>query len=298
MAVTGLDYSAGTIPPAAILAAGHTFVIRYTDDPVRCTTKHIRPAEYAALHAAGIVVFLVFEGGTDDITGGRPAGAANAARALTGAAAVGYPPGLPIFLAVDEHVPTAALPTAVAYLTGGGATLAAAGYRLGVYGFAEVITAAQAAGIGDVWWQCGHDPGPAAGVHLWQRNDLSPAPTVAGIACDVNVAYLPLPTAAAKEATVAMFDWPAGAGAHKLVCPVGSKSEVTAAAWLSLACDGALGRYDIWFQGDKGGLTEQHGALTKDQRGWWALPDGCTQITLHYAGAAGAVGAAIEVKPK
>lgn len=94
-----------------------------------------------------------------------------------------------------------------------------------------------------------------------------------------------------------VFDWPAGAGAHKLVCPVGKASQVTAAAWLSLACDGVISHYDIWFQSDSGGLSEAHGQLAKDRRGNWTVPDGTTQIVVHYV-ATGPVGATLEVKPK
>jgi phage-related protein len=97
---------------------------------------------------------------------------------------------------------------------------------------------------------------------------------------------------------VILLDWTAPQGAHKLVVPVGSASAVTAQAWLSLACDGVLGHYDIWFQNDKAGISDFHGGLAKDQRQWWTVPDGCTQITVHYSGATGPVGAAIETRPK
>ena len=97
---------------------------------------------------------------------------------------------------------------------------------------------------------------------------------------------------------VILFDWPPGDSAHKLVCPVGSMSQVTAQAWLSLACDGTLLGYDVWFQSDTAGISEAHGALTKDHRVWWPVPDGCTQITVHYTGASGPVGACIETRPK
>lgn len=140
---------------------------------------------------------------------------------------------------------------------------------------------------------------------LWQHTDAGRVPGITG-PVDLSVelhGWTPRADTAPRsrsplEDPVIVFDWPPGAGAHKLVCPVGSASGVTAQAWLSLACDGALGRFDVWFQSDHAGLAEQHGGLGKDQRAWWAVPDGTTQITVHYTGATGAVGAALEVKPK
>lgn len=116
-------------------------------------------------------------------------------------------------------------------------------------------------------------------------------------ACTVALKAFAPTAVAVSEDPLTVFTWPAGAGAYKLVCPVGAASAVTAAAWLSLACDGVISHFDVWCQGDKGGLSEQHGALGKDQRGAWQLPDGCTQVTVHYV-ATGPVGACIETKPK
>jgi hypothetical protein len=309
---TGLDYSGGQILPAsAITTAGHSFVIRYVDDPaLGLSGKHINQAEYAVLRAAGVTVWLVFEKDTTDITGGGPEGVAHAERAVAGARWLGYPAGQPIFFACDEHIAAAQIATGMAYLDGAASVLAGT-WLLGAYGFPEFIQAAQAGGHAQVFWQCGHDPGTGAGVHLWQRNDLATAPVIGGVPCDIDMMYLPPPTlpvlplpgvpAASTTSSgdnVILLDWTAPQGAHKLVVPVGSASAVTAAAWLSLACDGVLGHYDIWFQSDRGGLSDFHGSLAKDQRQWWTVPDGCTQITVHYSGATGAVGAAIETKPK
>jgi hypothetical protein len=93
------------------------------------------------------------------------------------------------------------------------------------------------------------------------------------------------------------FEWPAGVSAHKLVCPVGSASQLVDRAWFSMACDGEISKYDVWFQGDQGGLKEYHGAVGKDRRAWWELPSGTTQIVVHIV-ATGPVGAALETKPR
>lgn len=112
----------------------------------------------------------------------------------------------------------------------------------------------------------------------------------------------PISTASGSRAyqeddLVQTFEWPAGVSAHKLVCPVGSASQLLDRAWFSIACDGEISKYDIWFQGDNGGIKEDHGALARDRRGWWELPSGCTQIVVHIV-ATGPVGACIETKPR
>lgn len=96
---------------------------------------------------------------------------------------------------------------------------------------------------------------------------------------------------------VQTFEWPAGVSTHKLVCPVGSASQLVDRAWFSMACDGDITQYDIWFQGDQGGIREDHGQISKDRRAWWELPSGCTQIVVHV-NATGPVGACLETKPR
>lgn len=181
-----LDYSGGAIRGAAIRAAGYAGAIRYVDTPANAGQKHVRPAEYADLTAAGCQVHLVFEVGTGDMLGGRQAGIANATRAVAGATWVGHT-GL-IFMACDMHLTAAQIPTALAYIDGA-ATVLGTG-RTGVYGFTELITAARAGGHGAVFWQCGVNPGSVSGVHLWQRNDGTVQ--VGGVQCDINEQYQPI----------------------------------------------------------------------------------------------------------
>lgn len=96
---------------------------------------------------------------------------------------------------------------------------------------------------------------------------------------------------------VQCFEWPAGVSAHKIVCPVGSASQLVARGWFSMACDGVITDFDVWFQGDQGGLVEFHGSVAKDRRQWWELPSGTSQIVVHLT-ATGPVGAAIELQSK
>jgi len=195
---TGLDYSAGVLTSAQIKAAGHAFVIRYCDVAPHLNSKHVRPAEYAELVAGGVTVWLVFEVQTTDMLGGAPAGAANAARALAAANWLGYQG--PVFMASDMHLDGAQLQQALAYVRAAEAVLGPD--RTGVYGFPELIAACWAAGLGVAYWQCGSPPNPApGGVHVWQDNTTSGV--VAGIACDINRLYMPIPAAGASTASPA-----------------------------------------------------------------------------------------------
>jgi len=196
----GLDYSAGVIPSAAIQAAGYRFVIRYVDNPhLSHTAKHIDPAEYAALRAAGITVYLVFEVDTDDMLGGFVDGLAHAHRAGAGADWIGYPGDQVIFFACDRHVTPAQVSAALAYLDGVATVLGA--HRVGVYGFPELITVCIARGVGAAYWQCGTAPDTGGPVHLWQRNTATVH--VAGIECDVNELLRPIPGPDAQRHTPA-----------------------------------------------------------------------------------------------
>lgn len=97
---------------------------------------------------------------------------------------------------------------------------------------------------------------------------------------------------------VANFDWPAGSYNKKLICPVGSASQIASHGWISVACDGSIAKLDLWYQRDGAGITEDHVKLGKDQRFNRPLPDGTTQVTVHVTGATGPVGAALEYKPR
>jgi hypothetical protein len=185
----GLDYSAGVPGTATILADGYTFVIRYVDDPnEQFGTKHVDPGEYLALRSAGVDVYLVFEIGTNDFTGGFLSGVEYATRALAGAQWVGYD-GI-VFASVDTHLADGQLPTALEYIDGFIHVLGNA--RTGVYGFIEIIDACTASGRGVAWWQCGHQPVLGSATQLWQDNRPSGTVTVGGISCDVNWMLKPL----------------------------------------------------------------------------------------------------------
>lgn len=189
LGVRGLDYSAGVIPGKMIYDAGYRFVIRYIDDPkVVRTRKHITPAEYRDLVAAGVDVWLVFEVGIGDMLAGRNAGVANARRARIGADSIGYPPGRVIFMACDMHVTAAQLTPALAYIDG---AISVLGHdATGVYGFVELTEACVKSGRGAAYWQAGRAP-LTGHIHVWQRNDGFK--NVGGITCDINELYIQIP---------------------------------------------------------------------------------------------------------
>jgi Domain of unknown function (DUF1906) len=187
----GLDYSAARIAATAIVEAGFTDVFRYVEDPNRPQgTKHTDPRDYAALVEAGLAVHLLFEVNTRDWAQGFVGGAAYATRALAGAEWVGHH-GL-IFATVDDSTVTpASMPTVLAYLQAFEAVLGHG--ATGVYGFSNVITAAQGAGIGSAYMQCGHPPAPDSGVHVWQVPPPTGVRTVADVTVDINRILIPLP---------------------------------------------------------------------------------------------------------
>lgn len=234
--MTLLDYSTGPIPGAAIKAAGHDGAIRYVDNPaVGLNPKHITPTEYADLLRAGCAVWLVFEDGTADINGGFGAGAANAARAKVGAAWIGYTG--PIFMACDEHLTAAQLPLGMAYLDGAASVLGLA--NTGAYGFPEFIDAAHSGDHATWLWQCGSPPPASSPAHLWQDNTTST--TVAGVVCDINHVYPPLPSAVpslSREvdpmAPIPILVKPDGTFRATTCAESGGGSQVVAQAWLDL----------------------------------------------------------------
>jgi len=95
----GYDYSARAISPAALKAAGCGVVLRYVSTVGN--PKNITKAEYAALHAAGIQVGLVFETTAGWMLGGYSAGVAAAHSARAQATAAGYPADHAIWYAAD-----------------------------------------------------------------------------------------------------------------------------------------------------------------------------------------------------
>lgn len=78
-----------------------------------------------------------------------------------------------------------------------------------------------------------------------------------------------------------------GEGDMRLVCPTGRASAITGRAFLSAACDGPEPAWVRgWFQNDVGGISSFEWTLDfadgHSERPWIELPDGTTQINLHF----------------
>ena len=133
-------------------------------------------------------VYLVFEVNTNDMLKGHDTGVANARRARAGADWIGYPEGMPIFMACDRHLTNLQIPTALAYIDGAISVLG--NDATGVYGFWELVDTCVAQGKGKWFWQAGISPDSQDAVHVWQRNDGFT--TVGGIECDINELRIPI----------------------------------------------------------------------------------------------------------
>lgn len=85
------------------------------------------------------------------------------------------------------------------------------------------------------------------------------------------------------------FPIPAAEGLRsmRLIVPTGKSSTVTARSWISMVGNGpdkASGR--VWAQDDDSGLADRWFNMPfgdgRSARDWWELPDGTTQINVHY----------------
>lgn len=113
----------------AISAAGIKSIGRYYS---HSSSKRLTKREAAAITAAGLTMFVVFEDGAHPVLT-RDAGARDAQAALAQAAAVGQPQGSAIYFALDSDLGSSQLPGVRAYFSGVRDTVGGT-YELGVYG--------------------------------------------------------------------------------------------------------------------------------------------------------------------
>lgn len=198
-----VDYAFIRPYPPTVKAAGYTAVGRYLGGSL---SKDITRAEAAALHAAGLSIWLVFEGVANRATSGQTGGEADAYAAKSAAAAIGYPTSCPIFFAVDfDANPADVRP----YFEGVHGVLSS---RTGVYGGVRVT-----AGLRDLapyrWQSCawsGSSVDP--GAHLYQRLRPSVAHPITGTDEDVILQAFPMWTPAGATTpphAVTWSMWPA-----------------------------------------------------------------------------------------
>lgn len=154
--ILAADYSFARPDPKTLAAAGVKAVGRYLGGS---TGKQITKLEAAALHDAGIGIWLVFESTAGRaINGSQADGETDAQAARAQAATVGYNTNCPIFFAVDSAASAAQVQN---YFAGVRRIL---GDRTGIYGGNVVFPCA-------TWlWQAGATswstkyPGPAAHI--------------------------------------------------------------------------------------------------------------------------------------
>jgi hypothetical protein len=146
-----LDYSSARPDPAAIRAAGYLGVMRYLapDNPLT-HSKILFKDEATTLLDAGLGVGLVWEWTAGRAAAGYDAGVADSSAAELQAEALGFPPHLPIFFAVDFGTsPSVVLP----YFQG---IASLAVNPVGVYGSLQVVEGILSSGYATFAWQtCG-----------------------------------------------------------------------------------------------------------------------------------------------
>ncbi len=177
-----LDYSAGFPGAAAIRAAGYAGAVRYIGFPGRrkCTTA----AELADFTAHGLGMAPVFEDTLTTWRSGRAGGARSAVTARTHGLAIGFTEWQRYYFAIDQDVVTSGeFDLMLDYLRGCGDVLGGPS-RVGVYGEADVIDRARAAGVAGLFWQtAAWSRGRHTTCDLFQHVGTV---YVGGVACDVN----------------------------------------------------------------------------------------------------------------
>lgn len=171
-----VDYSYARPSPAAIKAAGYAGVMRYLTG----AGKAVATTEIAALHAAGLAVGFVYEGDgptrTTRALEGYAAGQEDGRTALTVATALGIPPTVCLYFAVDTDTTADKV---AAYFQGVASVLL--GRPAGVYGSYQVVDGTVRAGLAAYGWQTvAWSAGKVSAVAcLYQRN-THPGPPIAG----------------------------------------------------------------------------------------------------------------------
>lgn len=128
--IEGVDYANARPNPAALVAAGKQFVVRYLSPSTPTNPgKALTVAELASYRAAGLAVCVVWETTATRATEGAPAGVTDARLAATAARTLGFPPGQPIYFAVDTDADG---PSVGPYFRGVVSVLGLA--RVGAYG--------------------------------------------------------------------------------------------------------------------------------------------------------------------
>lgn len=190
----GCDYAFGRPTPAALKAAGFSFVVRYISTPAT-NPKNLTPAERDQLLDAGLSLWLVWEVASTSPSQGAALGATHGAAAKAQARALGYPIDVPILVAVDTDTYLGNIDRHADYVRA--FVAACVPYPIGVYGDADIL--ARIGPLSKLGWLPNATGWSAplarkqvidAGlVHVQQGRGT----TVDGIAVDPNIVIRPCP---------------------------------------------------------------------------------------------------------
>lgn len=154
-------------------------------------SKAIKADEAQRLRDAGLAILLCWEIGAAAVKGGAAAGAADGARALQCAQALGVPAGVTIYFACDYAAPMADYIAAEEYVKAAQAALGTR-YRAGLYGHRALCEFLHDRGSCSHFWQyCAWSRGVAECAAVYQAYASSSAPAKAmaariGVSVDLD----------------------------------------------------------------------------------------------------------------
>jgi len=167
------------------------FTLRYADF-VGQTHEPLTADEYHSQTQVDIRSYLIFQKRTDDPAGGRPRGEAFGREAVAYARQIGYTGSFIAFTA-DAPVGSYNIDVAMEFFKGAQAIVNAAGFKCCVYGFWDIVYAAQDRGIGDLYWLCGALSRWRSGIHLYQWNNGRIYPGRPAVDADLCIQFESLP---------------------------------------------------------------------------------------------------------
>jgi hypothetical protein len=198
----GINHPSG----ATVTADGFVGGILYGGSPASQLGKDFTAAQYTDYVAHGLWMGFVFELSTTDIDGGYSMGVIHAQDMITDLANKGVSNQHTVFWAVDEHLTTAQLPTALAYGQGFMAEMIALGWDgpIGPYGPAELIGYVHDHAPQDCYWGWGSQSAQPSYLNIWQDNNAHA--TVGGSTDDIDHILISVPTKGTPPVTNATVE--------------------------------------------------------------------------------------------
>lgn len=181
-------------PSAATVAAdGFVGGLLYAGTPASQLGKDVTAAQIADYASHGLWMGFVYESSTTDIDGGYNAGESHAHDFYNDLGSKGVSPDHTAFWAVDEHLTSAQLPTALRYGQGFYDTLIGLGWSgpIGPYGPSELIEYVHDNDPQDCYWGWGSQSAQPSYVNIWQDNNNHA--TVGGSSDDIDHILISVP---------------------------------------------------------------------------------------------------------